>query len=138
MKDSSRAGFAVAASLATSAADSRRDNIWSAAFPCFRRDRRRIRRSRWDFSILGEVDQPKRWTWDEFHTLPRETVTKDIHCVTKWSKLDTHWEGVSLDTLLAPGRVPAPVMLLPSATAAIPRTFPWRSAGREGVGSRHL
>ncbi len=55
----------------------------------------------WDFSIVGEVDQPKRWSWDEFHALPRETVTKDIHCVTKWSKLDTHWEGVSLDTLLA-------------------------------------
>jgi ferredoxin-NADP reductase len=55
----------------------------------------------WDFSIIGEVDQPKRWSWDEFRALPRETITKDIHCVTKWSKLDTHWEGVSLDTLLA-------------------------------------
>src|SRR5215471_20615819 len=59
------------------------------------------RLSAWDFSIGGEVDQPKRWSWDEFRALPRETVTKDIHCVTKWSKLDTHWEGVSLDTLLA-------------------------------------
>src|SRR3989475_5521464 len=57
--------------------------------------------SAWDFSIIGEVDQPKRWSWDEFRALPRETVTKDIHCVTKWSKLDTHWEGVSFDTLLA-------------------------------------
>jgi DMSO/TMAO reductase YedYZ molybdopterin-dependent catalytic subunit len=55
----------------------------------------------WDFSIVGEVDQPKRWTWEEFRALPRKTVTKDIHCVTKWSKLDTKWEGVSLDTLLA-------------------------------------
>ena len=55
----------------------------------------------WDFSLGGEVDHPKRWTWDEFHTLPREMVTRDIHCVTKWSKLDTHWEGVSLDTLLS-------------------------------------
>ena len=35
---------------------------------------------KWDFSILGEVDQPKRRTWDEFRTLPHETVTKDIHC----------------------------------------------------------
>ncbi len=35
----------------------------------------------WDFSIVGEVDHPKRWSWDEFHTLPRETVTQDIHCV---------------------------------------------------------
>lgn len=54
----------------------------------------------WDFSIVGEVDQPKRWTWDEFRALPHETITVDIHCVTKWSKLDTQWEGVSLDTLL--------------------------------------
>src|SRR5436190_2085107 len=54
----------------------------------------------WDLSIVGEVDQPKRWKWDEFRALPHETVTVDIHCVTKWSKLDTQWEGVSLDTLL--------------------------------------
>ncbi len=115
MKDSFRAGFAAAESLATRAADSRQDNIWSAAFRCFRQGRRRIRSSRpgisplsgksinpnADFSIVGEVDQPKRWSWDEFRALPRETVTKDIHCVTKWSKLDSHWEGVSLDTLLA-------------------------------------
>ena len=40
----------------------------------------------WDFSIVGEVDQPRRWSRDEFRALPRKTVTKDIHCVTKWSK----------------------------------------------------
>jgi len=56
---------------------------------------------RWDFSIVGSVEQPKRWTWDEFRALPHESVTADIHCVTKWSKLDTRWEGVSVDTLLA-------------------------------------
>src|SRR5437763_1306160 len=55
---------------------------------------------RWDFTIVGEIDQPRRWTWDEFQQLPHETITKDIHCVTKWSKLDTTWRGVSLDTLL--------------------------------------
>ncbi len=55
---------------------------------------------RWDFSIVGEVEQPRRWTWDELRALPHEPVTADIHCVTKWSKLDTHWEGVSIDTLL--------------------------------------
>ena len=60
----------------------------------------------WDFSIVGAVEQPRRWIWTEFQELPRETITKDIHCVTKWSKLDTTWTGVSLDTLLqgvAPG-----------------------------------
>jgi DMSO/TMAO reductase YedYZ molybdopterin-dependent catalytic subunit len=55
----------------------------------------------WDFVVTGAVAEPKRWTWDEFRALPSETVTRDIHCVTKWSKLDTVWEGVSVDTLLA-------------------------------------
>ena len=54
----------------------------------------------WDFSVLGEVDEPKRWTWEEFRALPSEEITRDIHCVTKWSKLGTRWEGVSVDTLL--------------------------------------
>lgn len=56
--------------------------------------------TKWSFSIEGEIDTPKHWTWQEFQALPKETITKDIHCVTKWSKFDTVWEGVSLDTLL--------------------------------------
>jgi len=55
----------------------------------------------WTFTIDGEVDEPRSWTWDEFRALPSEQATKDIHCVTKWSKLDTQWEGVSVDTLLS-------------------------------------
>jgi DMSO/TMAO reductase YedYZ molybdopterin-dependent catalytic subunit len=55
----------------------------------------------WTFTIEGDVAEPKRWTWDEFRALASETITKDIHCVTKWSKLDTTWEGVSVDVLLA-------------------------------------
>lgn len=55
---------------------------------------------RWNFSIYGEVAEDLKWTWDEFKSLPRETVKVDIHCVTKWSKLDTVWTGVSVDTLL--------------------------------------
>jgi DMSO/TMAO reductase YedYZ molybdopterin-dependent catalytic subunit len=54
----------------------------------------------WTFSISGELDAPVQWTWDELRALPSENITTDIHCVTKWSKLDTHWQGVSLDTLL--------------------------------------
>jgi DMSO/TMAO reductase YedYZ molybdopterin-dependent catalytic subunit len=54
----------------------------------------------WTFSIIGEVDAFKNWTWDQFRALPAETITRDIHCVTKWSKFDTVWEGVSVDTLL--------------------------------------
>ena len=55
---------------------------------------------RWDFAIEGLVREPVKWTWDEFLRLPSQTFLVDIHCVTKWSKLDTRWEGVSLDTLL--------------------------------------
>ncbi len=53
----------------------------------------------WSFSVTGG-DEPKSWTWAEFRELPTETVTADIHCVTRWSKLDTTWQGVSVDTLL--------------------------------------
>ena len=54
----------------------------------------------WTFSIVAS-DERKSWSWDEFRALPSETVTVDIHCVTRWSKLDTTWAGVSVDTLLA-------------------------------------
>ena len=54
----------------------------------------------WTFAIRGNVERPVSWSWEEFLALPSETVTVDIHCVTKWSKLDTTWTGVSLDTLL--------------------------------------
>ena len=54
----------------------------------------------WSLTLNGEVDQVRRWTWEEFRALPSEEFTVDIHCVTKWSQLDTFWEGVSLDVLL--------------------------------------
>jgi DMSO/TMAO reductase YedYZ molybdopterin-dependent catalytic subunit len=54
----------------------------------------------WSFTIQGAVDEPVSWTWEELLALPQETFTTDIHCVTKWSKLDTTWTGVSVDTLL--------------------------------------
>jgi len=54
----------------------------------------------WTFTITGNGIEPRSWTWEEFRALPSQKVTTDIHCVTRWSKLDTRWEGVSLDTLL--------------------------------------
>ena len=54
----------------------------------------------WSFTLEGLVDTPVSWTWEQFNLLPQQSFTKDIHCVTKWSKLDTNWEGVSIDTLL--------------------------------------
>jgi DMSO/TMAO reductase YedYZ molybdopterin-dependent catalytic subunit len=54
----------------------------------------------WSLTVNAEVDAPRQWAWDEFLALPSETVTVDIHCVTKWSKLDTTWRGVPVDALL--------------------------------------
>lgn len=57
----------------------------------------------WDFRAWGEVEQEKAWTWEEFNKLPRSRVVMDIHCVTRWSKADTLWEGVSVRTLVEQG-----------------------------------
>jgi len=54
----------------------------------------------WTFDIVGAVGEQRGWTWEEFQALPRETVTVDIHCVTKWSKFETTWTGVNVDRLL--------------------------------------
>ena len=57
----------------------------------------------WDLRVFGLVEEEKVWNWAEFNKLPRTNVTMDIHCVTRWSKFDTLWEGVSLKTLIAEG-----------------------------------
>ncbi len=59
----------------------------------------------WDFRLWGEVENEVRWTWDEFNQLPRSKVTMDIHCVTRWSKADTIWEGVSVRRLVEQGLI---------------------------------
>ena len=48
----------------------------------------------WDMRVFGEVEKEMRWSWDEFLALPTVKITCDIHCVTRWSKFDTVWEGV--------------------------------------------
>jgi DMSO/TMAO reductase YedYZ molybdopterin-dependent catalytic subunit len=55
----------------------------------------------WDFKVFGEVDSPFSLTWAEFKALPRKTVQTDIHCVTRWTKLDTTWEGVPIQEILS-------------------------------------
>jgi DMSO/TMAO reductase YedYZ molybdopterin-dependent catalytic subunit len=57
----------------------------------------------WDLRVFGEVEEPKRWTWEEFNRLPRTRRVMDIHCVTRWSKFDTEWEGVSLKDIVKQG-----------------------------------
>ena len=59
----------------------------------------RVRLDQWTFTIEGLVRQKVRWTWQEFLQLPAQSFVVDIHCVTKWTKLDTRWTGVSVDTL---------------------------------------
>jgi len=59
----------------------------------------------WDFQVTGLVEQPLRLSWDEFNQLPRTQVTMDLHCVTRWSKFDTLWEGVAFRTLVERGLV---------------------------------
>jgi DMSO/TMAO reductase YedYZ molybdopterin-dependent catalytic subunit len=56
--------------------------------------------STWDFVIRDATGSSVRWSWNELLALSHETPTVDIHCVTKWSKFDTKWEGISVDTLL--------------------------------------
>ncbi len=48
----------------------------------------------WEMRVWGEVEKEMRWSWDEFLKIPTRTITVDIHCVTRWSKFDTTWEGV--------------------------------------------
>ena len=56
--------------------------------------------AQWTFRIQGLVREPVQWSWEEFKKLPAQTFVVDISCVTKWTKLDTKWKGVSIDTLL--------------------------------------
>jgi DMSO/TMAO reductase YedYZ molybdopterin-dependent catalytic subunit len=69
----------------------------------------------WTFRVFGEVEEEKVWTWREFNELPRTQVVLDIHCVTRWSKFDTHWEGVSVKTLVEAGII----KLKPSANYVV-------------------
>lgn len=57
----------------------------------------------WDFRVSGEVETPLQLSWEEFQKLPRTQLKMDIHCVTRWSKFDTDWEGVSVKALVDQG-----------------------------------
>jgi len=60
----------------------------------------RVDRRRWTFRCFGLVEREMTWTLDELSALPRVTITSDIHCVTRWSKLDNVWEGVHIREIL--------------------------------------
>ena len=59
----------------------------------------------WDFKVWGEVEKPLTLSWSEFSQIPRSRKLMDIHCVTRWSKLDTLWEGVLVKTLVEQGLI---------------------------------
>ncbi|MFO7173846.1 MAG: sulfite oxidase-like oxidoreductase [Bacillota bacterium] len=64
----------------------------------------RVDLTTWTFRVWGLVEEEKEWTWEEFQTLPRVEVTVDIHCVTRWSRLDTRFRGVPAAAVLAAAR----------------------------------
>jgi DMSO/TMAO reductase YedYZ molybdopterin-dependent catalytic subunit len=64
----------------------------------------RLEPAEWSFRVDGMVGNELEWSWDEFAKLPAEDIPCDIHCVTKWSKLDTSFRGVSVDVLLEAAR----------------------------------
>lgn len=57
----------------------------------------------WDFRIFGLVEKEMTWDWEAFNKLPRTKIIMDIHCVTRWSKVDTAWEGISVANLVEEG-----------------------------------
>lgn len=59
----------------------------------------------WKFRVWGEVEEDITWSWAEFQELPRTQLKMDIHCVTRWSKFDTLWEGVSVKVLVEQGLI---------------------------------
>jgi DMSO/TMAO reductase YedYZ molybdopterin-dependent catalytic subunit len=68
----------------------------------------RIRTEDWSFTLKVGVKPVATWNWAEFNALPQSKMTRDIHCVTKWSKLNTAWQGVMVDDILAAAGVAAP------------------------------
>ena len=60
----------------------------------------KIDKSKWSFEVYGEVENRNTWGWPEFLDLPMITFNAGVHCVTRWSKFDTNWKGVSLDHLI--------------------------------------
>ena len=61
--------------------------------------------TKWKFRIWGEVKQPLQLSWREFSALPRVKAHYDLHCVTRWSKFDTNWEGVRFNTFIELGLI---------------------------------
>jgi len=67
----------------------------------------------WSFTIRDtDGSDLASWKWKEFVALPQTELTVDIHCVTKWSKLDTRWKGVTFDALMEQAGIEPPASYL--------------------------
>jgi len=85
----------------------------------------RIDTSRWTMTVDGLVDTPQVWTWEDIHALPASEYAGPIHCVTTWSKFDTRFGGVSVDTLLdAAAPLPTASHLLATSTTGYTTNLP--------------
>lgn len=81
--------------------------------------------ARWDLTVAGLVEAPTTWTWDQLQALPRSSYNGDIHCVTTWSKFNTTFGGVSLDTLLEVVRpMPGATDVVATATTGYTTNLP--------------
>ncbi len=85
----------------------------------------RLDPDRWTMTVNGLVDEPQTWTWEQMHLMPQSQYRGDIHCVTTWSKLDTWFDGVSLDVLLDAARPqPSVTHLLATSTTGYTTNLP--------------
>jgi len=67
-----------------------------------------VRTEDWTFTLRIGPRPVATWTWAEFNALPQSRMTRDIHCVTKWSKFNTPWQGVLVDDVLAAAGIAPP------------------------------
>ena len=89
---------------------------------------------RWDFQVRGLVEEPWQFSWKEFSALPRISFTRDFHCVTRWSRFDNHWEGVSFREILTRIRLrPGAAFVLVHAEQGFTANVPLADLDREDV-----
>jgi DMSO/TMAO reductase YedYZ molybdopterin-dependent catalytic subunit len=89
---------------------------------------------RWDFQVRGLVEEPLKLSWAEFNTLPRISVTRDFHCVTRWSRFDNRWDGVAFREILRRVRPqPRAAFVLVHAEQGFTANVPLADLNREDV-----
>ena len=94
----------------------------------------RIDLATWEFSVDGLVEHPQRWSWEEFQKLPRVQVFSDIHCVTRWSRYDNRWDGVSINEVLRrAGPKPAARYAVIHAAQGFTTNLPLAELGQDDV-----